>query len=154
MKKSGLFVFILCFLFFFRCNMKPTIRKIADSIQIDKSWTEIHPTPPLVASEQIQSISIDMPKVSDWEIRPDSASFVTPGGQVVKVEVELVAIDGTIFRLESVGLGPGLMFSRHPQDHSPTASRLPKGMAFATVRVRSDMPIQGGQVAWICITNY
>lgn len=154
MYKSSLFFFIFCLLFFFGCNVKPTIYQIADSIQLDKSWIEIHPKPPLIVSEQVQNISIDIPKVSDWEIRPDSASFVMPDGQVVKIEVELVAIDGTHFSLDSVGLGPGLMFSRHPQDPNPTASRLPKGLAFTTVRVRSDRPIQGGRVAWICITNY
>lgn len=136
------------------CIIKPTVRQIADSIQMDKEWTAIHPTPPLVVSEQVQSISIEMPNLPDWEIRPESASFVMPGGTEIKVEVELVADDGTHFTLNAVALGPGLLFSHQPQDPSPTASRRPLGMAFTTVCLRSDKPIQGDRVMRICMTNY
>lgn len=136
------------------CNVKPTVRQIAESIQIDKAWTEIHPSPPLVVSEQVQSISIEVPNLPAWDIRPETASFVKPDGEVVKIEVELVATGGSRFSLESVGLGPGLKFSPRPQSSAPDSSRLPRGMSFTTVRFRSDRPIQGGTVSWICITNY
>ncbi len=154
MYRSTKVICLFVLLIFAGCNIKPTVRHIADSIQMDKEWTEIHPTPPLVVSEQVQSISIEMPNLPDWEIRPESASFVMPGGAEITVEVELVADDGTHFTLNSVGLGPGLMFSHRPQDPNPKAPQLPLGMAFTTVRMRSDKPIQGGRVMWICITNY
>ncbi|EXI69852.1 MAG: hypothetical protein AW08_00345 [Candidatus Accumulibacter adjunctus] len=147
-------VFLSCLSFIVGCNVKPTVRQIAESIQIDKTWTEIHPSPPLVVSEQVQSISIKVPNLPDWDIRPETASFVQPDGTVVKIEVELVATGGTRFSLESVGLGPGLKFSPRPQSAAPDSSRLPQGMSFKTVRFRSDRPIQGGHVTWICITNY
>jgi len=154
MYQSAIAICLLVLFILSGCNVKPTVRQIATSIQIDKEWAEIHPTPPLVVSEQVQSISIGMPDLPNWEIRPESASFVMPGGAAIKVEVELVTADGTHFALDSVGLGPGLMFSRRSQDPSPAASRLPVGMAFTRVRLRSDQPIQAGPVTWICITNY
>ncbi|GAB4262277.1 MAG: hypothetical protein Kow0065_12940 [Methylomicrobium sp.] len=136
------------------CNVKPTVRQIADNLRIDPTWTELHPNPPLVVSEQVQSITLDVPNVSEWDIVPDAASFVRPDGEAIKIEVELVATDGTSFKLESVGLGPGLKFSARPQSEDPRASRLPSDMSFKTVRFRSDRPIQVGKVTWICITNY
>jgi len=154
MYKSAIAICLSAFFIFAGCNVKPSVRQIANSIQINKEWTEIHPAPPLIVSEQVQSISIEVPNLPDWEIRPESASFVMPDGSAVKIEVELVATEGTRFTLNSVGLGPGLMFSRQPQAPNPTASRLPSGLAFTSVRLRSDQPIQGGQVTWICITNY
>jgi len=154
MYKSAIAICLSAFFIFVGCNVKPSVRQIANSIQINKEWSEIYPAPPLVVSEQVQSISIEVPNLPDWEIHPESASFVMPDGSAVKIEVELVATDGTRFTLNSVWLGPGLMFSRQSQDPNPTASRLPSGMAFTSVRLRSDQPIQGGQVTWICITNY
>lgn len=154
MAKSATAICLLVLFIFAGCSVKPTMRQIADSIQLDKEWTELRPTPPLVVSEQVQSIAIAMPNLPDWEIRPKSASFVMPGGTPIKIEVELLAADGARFMLDSVGLGQGLLFSRRPQDPSPSASRLPSGMAFTSVRLRSDQPLQGGRVMWICITNY
>jgi hypothetical protein len=133
------------------CNVKPTVRTIADSVQIDTEWTEIQPNPPLVVSKQVQSISIEVPDLTTWDIRPETASFVKPDGEAVKIDVELVASNGTRFSLESVALGPGLRFSSRSQ---PSGPRLPQGLSFKTVRFRSDRPIQGGSVTWICITNY
>lgn len=147
-------VYLFCFFIIAGCNVKPTVRQIADSIKIDKDWTEIRPIPPLAVSEQIQSISIHIPNLADWQIRPEDSSFVMPDGRVVRIEVQLVSTDGEPFNLQSIGLGPGLMFSRRPENLNPTVSRLPKGKTFTTVRLRSDLPIQGGPVTWICITNY
>lgn len=154
MAKSATAICLLVFFTFVGCSMKPTMRQIADSIQLDKEWTEIEPKPPLVVSEQVQSVAIEMPSLPNWEIRPESASFIMPGGAPIKVEVELLAPDGKWLALDSVGLGQGLLFSRRPRDPSPSASRLPSGMKFTSVRLRSDQPLQGGRVMWICITNY
>lgn len=134
--------------------MKPIVRSIAETIQIDTEWREIHPDPPLEVSRQIQRISIDVPSVADWDLRPESASFLMPDGTSIKVEVELIAADGGRFVLDSVGLGPGLTFSRLPPEAGDVGSRFPEDMKFTTVRVRSDKPLQGGRITWICITNY
>lgn len=154
MYKATAAISLFCFSILGGCNVKPTVRQITESVQIDKTWTEIHPNPPLVVSEQVQSISIEMPDVADWDIRPETASFVQPDGSAVKIEVELVSTTGTRFNLDSIGLGPGLQFSLRPQDSKSDSSRLPKDMLFKTVRFRSDQPIEGGPVTWICITNY
>lgn len=154
MAKSTTAILFLALFIIAGCNVKPTMRQIADSIQLDREWTKLDPKPPLVVTEQVQSIAIAMPNVPDWEIRPESASFIMPGGTPVKIEVELLTAHGERFALDSVGLGQGLLFSRRPQNPSPSASRLPSGMEFTSVRLRSDQPLQGGRVMWICITNY
>ena len=133
--------------------MKPTLRPIAEKIHIDREWSEIHPQPPLEVSKQVQRVSIEVPDVADWDIRPADGSFVTPDGTPVKIEVELIAADGARFSLDSIGLGPGLTFSYLPAGAAPRGSRLPPSKKFKTVRLRSDMPIEAGRVSWICITN-
>jgi hypothetical protein len=156
MYKSAIaFLLLLSFSTTGGCGVKPTVRQIAESIEIDKEWTELRPTPPLVVSEQIQSISIEVPDPPAWDMHPESRSFTTPSGESVTIEVELIAADGRVFSLESIGLGTGLMFSRRPeQGAKPDASRLPPNMTFTAVRLRASRPITGGPVSWICITNY
>lgn len=134
--------------------MKPVVRSIAEEIHIDHEWSEIHPNPPLEVSRQIQRISIEVPDIADWDMRPEHASFVMPDGTPVKIDVELVAEDGTRYLLDSVGLGPGLTFSYLPPEPGDGGSRLPPDLKFSTMRVRSDTPLAGGRVTWICITNY
>ncbi|MCP5418962.1 MAG: hypothetical protein H6970_00525 [Gammaproteobacteria bacterium] len=146
-------------LFFFAttggCDVRPTVREIANSIEITPEWTELHPTPPLVASEQIQSISIVVPDTPDWNLHPETSSFTMPNGETLKIEVELIAVDGKKFSLDSIGLGAGLLFSRRPSAGAePNEPRLPKGMTFPTVRFRANQPVHGGKVSWICMTNY
>ncbi|PIE83153.1 MAG: hypothetical protein CSA09_03560 [Candidatus Contendobacter odensis] len=135
--------------------MIPSKYQIANSIKINQEWVEIHPDPPLVVSKQIQNISIEVPDLPKWDIRPESVSFIMPDGKAIKIEVELITQDGKTFKLEEIGLGPGLMFSNKPDiTADSTASRLPQGMVFTTVRIRADRTLQGGQVLWICLTNY
>lgn len=134
--------------------MKPTVRTIAEEVQLDSEWREIRPDPPLKVSRQTQRVAIEVPDVADWDMRPESASFVMPDGTPLKVDVELVAADGTRFVLDSIGLGPGLTFSYLPPESQAMESRFPKDMEFTTLRLRSDPPLQGGSVSWICITNY
>lgn len=145
---------LLCLLALGGCGMKPDIRTVADNLRIGPDWTELRPDPPLEVRERIQRIAIEVPGAAEWDIRPDTASFVTPAGQTVKVEVELVAADVSRFTLDSVGIGPGLTFSHLPADPDPTGSRLPPDRRFPTVRLRSDRPLEAARVSWICITNY
>lgn len=154
MQRLAMVIYIFCVLNLMGCNVKPTVRQIADSVQINNEWIEIRPIPPLEVSEQVQRISVEMPDTTNWDIRPETGSFVMPTGAEVKIEVELIAIDGSRFMLQSVGISSGLTFSYLPKELSPTASRLPQNMKFASVRFRSNQPIQGGSVNWICITNY
>jgi hypothetical protein len=154
MQRLAMGISLLCILILVGCKMKPTVRQIADTIQINKGWTEIRPMPPLEVTEQVQRISIGVPDIQNWDIRPEDNTFVMPGGVAIKIEVELVAADGSSFMLQSLGLGPGLTFSYLPKGLGASASRLPKELRFASVRLRSDQPIQGGPVTWICVTNY
>jgi len=136
------------------CEVRPIVRTIADDVHLDDAWTELHADPPLEVQRRIQTISIGIPNVADWGIRPDSASFVTPDGSTIKIDVELVAEDGRRFHLDSVGLGPGLTFTRVPEDMDGDEPSLPADARFPIVRVRSDTPLAGGPVQWICITNF
>ena len=134
--------------------MKPTVRAIAEEVRIGTEWSEIHPEPPLEVSKQVQRVTIEVPDVADWDVRPDSGAFVTPDGTPIRIEVELIGADGARFSLDSLGLGPGLTFSYLPAGAEPQGSRLPPSMKFNTVRLRSDTPLEAGRVSWICITNY
>jgi len=134
--------------------MKPSVRVIAERVHIDTGWSEIHPDPPLEVSKQVQRVSIEVPDVADWDVRPNDATFVRPDGTPIRIEVELIAADGTRFELASLGLGPGLTFSFLPPDTDASRSRLPPDMKFTALRMRSDAPFDGGRVSWICITNY
>lgn len=154
MRKLVMITGFCCIYIIAGCNVKPVVRQISDTIQINKDWMEIRPTPPLEVSEQVQRISVEVADLPNWQIRSENNSFVTPDGITVKIDVELVASDGSRYMLESLGLGPGLTFSYLPQEPSATASRLPENMKFTSVRFRSDRPINGGRVTWICITNY
>jgi hypothetical protein len=136
------------------CAMKPVVRVVADEVQLGGEWLEIRPDPPLEVSRQVQRISIDVPDVADWDMRPETASFVMPDGTAVKIDVELVATDGTRITLDSVGLGPGLTFSRRPAESGDAGSRISQDLEFSTIRLRSDTPLKAGRLEWICITNY
>ena len=136
------------------CGMKPDVRPIAERVRIGAEWSEIRVEPPLEVRKQVQRVSIEVADVADWDMHPDRGTFVRPDGTPVKIEVELVAGDGTRFALDSIGLGPGLTFSHLPDDPDATGSRLPPDLRFPIVRVRSDAPFEGGAVSWICITNY
>jgi hypothetical protein len=145
---------VCCAIAFGGCEMKPVVRVLAEEGQLGEEWLEIHPDPPLKVSRQVQRISIDVADVADWDMRLENASFVMPDGTPVKIDVELVATDGTRFTLDSVGLGPGLTFSRRPLETGSAGSRIPQDLEFSTVRLRSDAPLKAGKLEWICITNY
>ena len=133
--------------------MRPDVRPIAEEIRIDREWSEIRPDPPLKVSEQVQSISIEV-DLAGWDMQPGEGLFVMPDGTPVRIDVELVAADGTRFALDSIGMGPGLTFSYLPPEIDARESSLPADKQFTTLRVRSDVPLEGGRVTWICITNY
>jgi len=135
------------------CEMKPVVRPIADSIEIDREWTELRPDPPLHVSRQTQVISITVPDPARWTLRPATASFLMPDGTPIKIDVELIASDGARFVLDQVGVGTGLRFSRLRPSADAT-STLPGGAELTAVRIRSDVPLRGGPVEWICATNY
>lgn len=136
------------------CGMRPEVRPIADRIRIDGEWSEIRIDPPLEVHKKVQRVSIAVDDPADWDMRPDRGTFVRPDGTPLKIEIELVAGDGSRFALDSIGLGPGLTFSRLPGEDGGSGSRLPPEETFPILRVRADPPFEGGEVSWICITNY
>ena len=134
--------------------MKPDVRPIAEQVRIEPEWNEIRPDPPLRASKRVQSISIAVSDFAEWDMRSGEGLFVMPDGTPLKIDVELIADDGTSFTLDSIGMGPGLVFSYLPPEADASGSRLPQDKTFTKIRMRSDVPLEGGQVNWICVTNY
>ena len=87
------------------CFLQPVVKqKITDNITINKNWVEIHPKYPLKVSRQNQDISIEMP-LSGWDFNLDGDSLITTTSGDLKIEVELIAENGLIFKLDEVGFG-------------------------------------------------
>jgi len=146
----------------------PYIREISSDVELSENWTELNASPPLEVVNMMQSIEIEFPEIINWNIEhPDKEKWyenpyltnvIMSDGKIIKIDVQVVAKDGTVFEMNSISilLGKRLIFTHLPKglDLAKSKTTLPKEKEYIKVRVRTSLPIRTGKVLWVGSTNH
>jgi len=146
----------------------PYIREISSNLELSENWAEINPSPPLEVVNMLQSIEIEFPDISNWNIEHPNKEkwYKNPGlmnvqmsdGKIIKIDVQIVAKDGTVFEMNSISLllGKRLIFTHLPKGMDLTISKttLPKEKEYIKIRIRASLPIRTGKILWAGSTEH
>ena len=122
---------------------------LAEDTTIGSEWGALAPAQPIDVCLDEQSVVIEAGSPGEWEPDFDRGVF-RKGGAEVKIEAVFVLRDNGEFAANRIGLGKGLILQHLPTVPVTQGSFLPAGDAVESVRLRSEPPIDGAKVSFVC----
>ena len=123
------------------------MQKVAGSTKLTNEWVTITPPRPLEIRYRKQELSLRVENVRKWDVNDEKnpTAFITPDGEEVMLEAQLVGSDGKYYPAKNLQLGRGATLS---YDGS-----FPEGLSIEKVRLRSSHPLKLLSVFWVCYSS-
>lgn len=122
--------------------------KLSGPVTLDGGWVEFRSEAPLRADKDMQWVILDLetPFKENSSLGPGKeGGILTPDGDVINPEVEVVDQDGSTFKLVWSGTKWG-----HSGYQPPYPEKLPRNREYKFIRMRSPKPVTLKAVYWFC----
>jgi len=125
-------------------KVRGTERDVAAGIVLGQEWIEIAADPPLQAhGHRPELVLHHSPELTlTREAAATDALYSPRLDQQIRLEVELLARDGSVFRLASGGLSPGRVAMK------PADGEVPRDLVVDGLRLRSSVPFAVSKLEW------
>lgn len=110
-------------------------------------------SPALEVRNTVQYVTLAVAGAGQWRSGPAAGTLLDVDGKVQRVTVELEAVSGRRYLLDSPGFGRGLMFSHVDPKADSGSPDLPRSEQFVRLRISADPPLSIDEIRWSDVTN-
>jgi hypothetical protein len=120
-------------------------------VTLGDEWIELRPKSPLKAEKTFQWVLLELEPPFKGDLYKEGKGtnigkgVLTPDGDVINPEIEVVDQYGTTFKLYWGGA-----FGLQPAYDVPYPNKLPRDREYTMVRIRSSKPIKCKAIFWFC----
>src|SRR2546423_1448719 len=125
--------------------------KLSGPMTIGNEWVELHPESPLKAENDLQMVLLDLEAPFKDDLYKEGkgankgAGILTPDGEVINPEIEVVDQYGNKFNLVYAGAREDA-----PAYDLPYPNKWPRDREYKTIRIRSPRPVKCKAIYWFC----
>jgi hypothetical protein len=139
------------------CILHSRLVKISGPVTIGGEWTRLRPDPPLKAEKDSQLVVLDLDPPFKYDLDKEGSGpdrghgVLTPEGEAVNPEIELVDENGASFSLVYRGATGIVGAGESPKYGTASgAPELSQDRKYTEVRIRSPKPIKCKAIYWFC----
>jgi hypothetical protein len=139
------------------CILHSRLVKISGTVIIGGEWTQLRPGSPLKAEKDSQLVVLDLDPPFKYDLDKEGSGpdrghgVLTPEGETVNPEIELIDEYGATFRLVYTGATGILTAAESPVYGTAYGTpKLPQDRKYTEVRIRSPKPIKCKAIYWFC----